>query len=620
MGNGPRVLAALWVWGMVGLSGCGGGASGMNLPAPTVRNLDPSSAVTHTEAFQLHVEGGVFSSGSVVEWNGTPLQTAFVSNTDLLATVPASDLTAPAQALVTVVTPGGGVSNAASFSVVDPNPLPTLSAVTPSAVLAGDALLTLTLTGTNFVPDSVAWKDGVEILNTHFLSATELQADINVNGAFATVITVVNPPPSGGTSNGVTFTVSAPLPVLTSLDPSSVTVGSNIPTVLLNGSGFATNSVVFWNGVPLTTVSNTSSSQFGIGIEASMVAQAGAVSVTMVTPPPGGGTSNTLTFTVNPLPSGYPHVEIPQLVNDLVWDAKSQLLYLSVPSTAASCGNTVAVVNPDAGLVVACPFVGSEPNALAVSDDGEFLYVGIDGASSMKRLTLPALGASLEYSLGGNSNGVFTALDVEVAPGMPHAVAITLAEGFNDQPVGALVVYDDSVPRPAVAPTSGVYVSLQWGSDAGQLYSASRDAQNLYTFAVDGGGVVLLQTYLQAFPNFGPRFHFDHGTRLLYGDDGYAVDPSTGAPVGVFDAAGLMVPDSTLGRAFFLFGPPAVGGPGVEIQVFDLLHFTPITSVTLPNVQGNPLGFIRFGTNGLAFFTDAGFVYLLAGGLVDGSQ
>ena len=89
--------------------------------------------------------------------------------------------------------------------------------------------------------------------------------------------------------------------------------------------------------------------------------------------------------------------------------------------------------------------------------------------------------------------------------------------------------------------------------------------------------------------------------------------------MGSFAAAGLMVPDSTLGRAFFLTVPSAVGAPGVEIQVFDLTHFTAITSVTLPNVKGNPQAFIRFGSNGLAFTTDAGFVYLLSGGLVDGS-
>src|SRR5277367_2981854 len=99
MGDGARVLWALWLWGAVlAVSGCGGGGSDSGLP-PTVRSLDPSSAVTHSEAFQLHVEGGVFPSDSVVAWNATPLATTFVSDSDLLATVPASELSTPGQAL-----------------------------------------------------------------------------------------------------------------------------------------------------------------------------------------------------------------------------------------------------------------------------------------------------------------------------------------------------------------------------------------------------------------------------------------------------------------------------------------------------------------------------------------
>jgi hypothetical protein len=617
-----RVLRALCAWLAASASGCGSGAApdAGFVYAPEVLSLDPSYAVTYSGAFQLHVAGNSFSSNSVVEWDGAPLATSFVSSNDLLATVPAGDVSAPGQALVTVVNPPGADSNAVSFPVLDPNPVPSLSSVTPSSVLMGDALLTLTLTGTNFVPASVAWRDGFQFLNTRFVSATELQADINVDAAFDAVITVINPPPSGGTSEGVAFSVDAPVPVLTSLDPNSVTVGSIGLSVSLNGSGLTTDSVVLWNGTPLANVSNTSSTQFGLDLDYSLLSKAGTASVTVVTPPPGGGTSNTLTFTINPLPSGYPHVEIPQATNDLVWDSNSRLLYLSVPSTAASCGNSVAVVDPDAGVVLTCPFVGSEPNAIAVSQDGQFLYVGLDGSASMKRLTLPGLGPSLEYSLGGNSNGAFTALDVEVAPGLPHTTAVTLAQGLAGQPNGGLVIYDDSVQRPNAAPTSGAYISLQWGSDAAHLYSADRQSRNLFTFAVDAGGVTLVHAYPQAFPNFGSRIHFDPGTQLLYGDDGFVVDPTTGAPAGVFDAAGLMVPDSSLGRAFFLFSPPGVGLPGVAIQAFDLTHFTLITSVTLPNVQGNPLGFIRFGTNGLAFFTDAGFVYLLSGALVDGSD
>ena len=75
-----------------------------------------------------------------------------------------------------------------------------------------------------------------------------------------------------------------------------------------------------------------------------------------------------------------------------------------------------------------------------------------------------------------------------------------------------------------------------------------------------------------------------------------------------------------MGRAFFLVDLSLFAGQsGVEIQVFDLTHFTSITSVALPNVLGSPGRFIRWGHNGLAFVTDAGFVYLLSGSFVSSS-
>jgi hypothetical protein len=63
--------------------------------------------------------GTGFASASVVKWNATSLPTAFVSNSQLTATVPAGDVATPGTASVTVTTPGprGGTSNAMFFTV-----------------------------------------------------------------------------------------------------------------------------------------------------------------------------------------------------------------------------------------------------------------------------------------------------------------------------------------------------------------------------------------------------------------------------------------------------------------------------------------------------------------------
>jgi hypothetical protein len=185
-----------------------------------------------------------------------------------------------------------------------------------------------------------------------------------------------------------------------------------------------------------------------------------------------------------------------------------------------------------------------------------------------------------------------------------------------------ILIFDDATLRGAPPSNFGfqAYDTLQWGADAAHLYAANTESTffDFYTLSVDAGGASLVADYGDAFPGFNNHIHFDPGTGYLYGDDGRVLDPATGLPVGVFQASGPMVPDSTNGRAFFVTSTPYV--TGAVIQVFDLTHFTPITSVSLADVQGSPQHFVRWGAQGLAFTTDAGFLYLLSGGFVDGGN
>src|SRR5207248_2416079 len=73
----------------------------------------------------LTVNGTNFVSTSTVYWNGSPLTTTFVSSTQLTAIVPAANVAAVGTASVTVVNPapGGGTSNAQTFTINPPPPV-----------------------------------------------------------------------------------------------------------------------------------------------------------------------------------------------------------------------------------------------------------------------------------------------------------------------------------------------------------------------------------------------------------------------------------------------------------------------------------------------------------------
>jgi uncharacterized repeat protein (TIGR01451 family) len=88
-----------------------------------------------------------------------------------------------------------------------------------------------------------------------------------------------------------------PVPVLTSLLPSTAAAGSGTFTLTVNGSSFVTGAVVNFNGNARTT-SFVSATQLTAAILANDVASAGTPSVTVTNPSPGGGTSNPLTFTI----------------------------------------------------------------------------------------------------------------------------------------------------------------------------------------------------------------------------------------------------------------------------------------------------------------------------------
>lgn len=186
---------------------------GTEIPTPQITSLSPNSATAGGSAFTLTVNGSGFINGagsdrSVVHWNGSPRVTTYISGTQLTATIPAGDIATAGTANVTVVNPGpgGGVSDAVQFTIN--NPTPTISSVSPDLIPVGDTDVVLTVTGSNFVANSVVRWNGTP-LTTTFVSATQVQATLPAAQRSAEAdgsVTVFNPAP-GGESNVITVLI-----------------------------------------------------------------------------------------------------------------------------------------------------------------------------------------------------------------------------------------------------------------------------------------------------------------------------------------------------------------------------------------------------------------------------
>jgi hypothetical protein len=279
-------------------------------PAPATTSISPTAVMAGSGALTLTVNGTGFMPGqSVVRWNGANRMTTFVSPTQLQADITAADVAAGGTVSVTVFTPtpGGGLSNAQTFTIT--NPPPAAVSLSPSSTPAGSGAFTLTVNGGGFVQNqSVVRWNGANRMTT-FVSPTQLQADISaadVATAGPRSVTVFTPTPGGGTSEALTFTVSVadnPAPDLTALSPTVATAGGGNFTLAVTGSGFVPGSVVQWNGASRATTFVSSSSLMAT-ITAADIASAGAATVTVLSPAPGGGTSPPRTFLVTSLAGG----------------------------------------------------------------------------------------------------------------------------------------------------------------------------------------------------------------------------------------------------------------------------------------------------------------------------
>jgi hypothetical protein len=520
--------------------------------------------------------------------------------------------------LVLVGCGGSGTASSGGGTPPPPppsNPAPAIVSLSPNSASAGGNTFTVTITGYNFMASSTVFWNGSARATT-YTSSTQLQAQItaaDIATAGSAKLSITNPTPGGGSSGAAKFVISPSsnaAPTVLSIVPSAVNAGNPDLILTVNGSNFLPNSVVEWNGLVLPT-NFLSDSHLEAQIPASKLAAPGIAAIGVLNPAPGGGFSTLLPFAIN-----YQPMVVNQLANDMIWDATHKVIYLSVPSLASSHGNTIATLNPATGSIQSTEFAGSEPDVLALSDDDQFLYAGVDGASSVQRFSLPNLLPDIKYSLGAGPypEGPYFGVDLQVAPGMPHTTAVSRG-AFTVSPValGGMAIFDDATMRSTVANSSGdLFDSLQWGSDTA-IYAINNEISNFdfYSLTVNSNGVTRNKDYQNEFSSFYVGMHYDRGTGRVYTDDGYVINPANGQRVGVFQASGYMVPDSSLNRAFFLgqiFGLPATS---FVIESFDLTTFAPIAAITIPNVRGFPLRFIRWGANGLAFNDDAGFIYVV---------
>src|SRR5215207_3205964 len=95
---------------------------------------------------------------------------------------------------------------------------------------------------------------------------------------------------------------------------------------------------------------------------------------------------------------------LPIATRDLVYDPFSKRIYAGTTAGAGNGDGQVVAIDPWTGAIGPRVAVGGEPGKLALSDDGRYLYVALDGAGAVRRVDLGAQTAGLQFSLGNNES------------------------------------------------------------------------------------------------------------------------------------------------------------------------------------------------------------------------
>jgi hypothetical protein len=607
----------------------------VNNPFPVISGLSPSALQSGSNSpTAILLFGSNLLPSSVVQVGGTNRSTSYISSTQVSFQLTVADQAAPSNLSVTVVNPApsGGISASKTLTVIAPAGTPTISQTFPAQFTAGSASTSIEIVGNHLAPGETVQWNGTNLPTGYGFSSTYgyyLVATVSANLLTATgtaFVTVDNASATPPLSNTISVPiVNPPPPTLTSLSSTLVPTNTSTP-LALSGTGFTPATTVAVNGVTIpSTYLNIN--QIAVSLPASAVLTPGVDAITVSN---SSGTSAPLYLTVY----------VPIINNNMIYNPVNGLFYLSVPSAAgAPYGNSVVSVDPLTGALGTPIPVGSEPDKLAITSDGRYLWVGLDGSSAVRKVDLVAGVAGLEFSLPQEGTGQYAAAALAALPGATDSVVVATPAGNIGQ---ALAIYDSGVVRGTPLQAT-FYTYNPWAlfvdGTKNEIYAAGSNTYDTYTY--DSSGLTLKTANPSNQSNLTQSYANQNNDEveivngLVYTDFGQVDDPESGNLLNNFYSTGTTLAqgstaiDTTLGKAFILEGSSGasngftgtIGSSPAQLASFNTADFTPTQAapiaISIPTYRATYqiLGqsgsrLTRWGSNGVAFRGTGGFVSL----------
>ena len=283
---------------------------------------------------------------------------------------------------------------------------------------------------------------------------------------------------------------------------------------------------------------------------------------------------------------------------DIIYVPQKDRIYATVPSTSTdpTYRNRLIVVNPYFGRIEASYFVGSDPTTLAVTNDGKFLYIGLQGAPSYTKFDLTTNTVVQTYSLGNGANITDPAYveQIQTIHNAPNTVVIARRNSCCSPRHEGVVAYDNGIRRLNNSPGHSGANTIAATEDSTVIWGYNNETTEfaLRKLRLSSTGIAVEGTYSGLIEGFGSRIKYYDGR--LYATTGAVVDVKGTTPmkIGKFNITGFYGRDLVVDTVAAFF---AMGGNPVRLIKFDKTTFTEVDSKDIPNVNGDVRKLVQWG-------------------------
>ena len=386
----------------------------------------------------------------------------------------------------------------------------------------------------------------------------------------------------------------------------AVTTATTPITASVQGTGFFPSSVVYVNGVAQATTYQ-SSTNLNFSLSPTLLDAMAELPVTVVNPAPGGGSSASFPLTV--------YLSLLLQSSSLVVDPVGGLLYAAIPASAPQNPSTIIAINPATGAVMTPVAVSSDPQHLAVSEDGTELYVATS-AGVLQRLNLKTLAIEKTFNLPVDSEwGQTYVQEMHVVPGSPKLIVVELFAHVDPAEDGAALYNDSGLVNwiPGVNHQSPLMLDSFTFTSPTAIYGLPEGASFFGQLQVSSTGLSVVSASGFGCCNESTGSSLTSDGTLLYTNSGEVWNPTTQTLLGTYLEAsgsqlfyvGRPVPDTANGHTYFLDN-----NSGTAVNIYNQVGYGLGSTLSFWNANlNNSTDLVRWGDKGLAFrnYDSSGF-------------